>query len=74
LRRIPSAAWYRLQRAVEQSDLAFLAITPVAIVPSAQLRLALTHGHSLADLLRERSDLTQTLTVTLQRQRLAAAG
>ena len=74
LRRMPSAAWYRLQRAVEQSDLAFLAITPVGVVPSAQLRLALTHSHHLADQLRDRSDLTQTLTVTLQRQRLAAAG
>jgi len=74
LRRIPAAGWYRLQRAVEQADLAFLAITPVALVPSAQLRLGLTRSHHLADQTRERADLAQTLTVTLQRQRLAAAG
>jgi hypothetical protein len=74
VRRIPAAAWYRLQRAVEQSDLAFLAITPVAVVPSAQLRLALPRSHHLADQSAERSGLAQTLTVTLQRQRLAAAG
>ncbi len=74
LRRIPAAAWYRLQRAVEQSDLAFLAFTPLAIVPSAQLRWSLPHSHHLGDQQRERSDLAATLTVTLQRQRLAAAG
>jgi hypothetical protein len=74
VRRIPAAAWYRLQRAVEQSDLALLALTPLAIVPSAQLRFGLARSHHLADQIRERSELAQTLTVTLQRQRLAAAG
>jgi hypothetical protein len=74
LRRIPAAAWYRLQRAVEQSDLAFLAFTPQAVVPSAQLRWSLASSHHLGDQQRERSDLAATLTVTLQRQRLAAAG
>ena len=74
LRRIPAAAWYRLQRAVEQSDLAFLALTPLAVVPSAQLRWALPCSHHLGDQQRERSQLAAALTVTLQRQRLAAAG
>jgi hypothetical protein len=74
LRRIPAAAWYRLQRAVEQSDLAFLAITPAALVPSAQLRLVLPRSHQLGDLARDRPALAAALTVTLQRQRLAAAG
>jgi len=74
LRRIPAPAWYRLQRAVEQSDLALLVLTPLALIPSAQLRWTLPRSHRLGDRLRERSDLVSTLTLTLQRQRLAAAG
>jgi hypothetical protein len=74
LRRIPAPAWYRLQRAVEQSDLALLALTPVAVVPSAQLRWVLPRSHHLGDQQRERSELATQLSLTLQRQRLAAAG
>ncbi|WP_348253281.1 hypothetical protein, partial [Salmonella enterica] len=35
LRRVPSTAWYRLQRAVEPTDLALVVATPAASVPSA---------------------------------------
>ncbi len=42
LRRVPSPSWYRLQRAVEPADLAFVVATPAACVPSAQLRLELS--------------------------------
>ncbi len=70
LRRTPAATWYRLQRAVEQTDLALLAVTPLPVVPSAHLRLMLGHSHTLSDLCEKRPDLTATLPATLHRQRL----
>ncbi len=73
LRRIPATSWYRLQRAVEQTDLALLVITPVAVVPSAQLRLGLGESHALTDQEKERREITVALPVVLQRQRLAVA-
>jgi hypothetical protein len=57
LRRLPLSTWYRLQRAVEQTDLAFLILTPLAIVPSAQLRLQLEIPHALSAQLQPRSEL-----------------
>lgn len=76
LRRIPGPQWYRLQRAVEPTDLALIVETPRPSVPSAQLRLALTASHSFEILERERPTLTAALAPALQRQRLqtAAAG
>jgi hypothetical protein len=73
LRRIPGPQWYRLQRAVEPTDLALVVFTPRASVPSAQLRLALEAPHNFSDLERERPLLTAELAPTLQRQRLQAA-
>jgi hypothetical protein len=77
LRRTPSTQWYRLQRAVEPTDLALVIETPRASVPSAQLRFKLTTSHGTAALDRERATLTAELMPSLQRQRLqtiAAAG
>ena len=73
LRRIPASTWYRLQRAVEQSDLAMLVLTPSPVVPSAQLRLVLDQSHHLADQTVERRQLVQALPAELQRQRRSAA-
>lgn len=73
LRRIPGPQWYRLQRAVEPTDLALVVFTPRASVPSAQLRLALAHAHDFFALERERPVLVAKLSPTLQRQRLQAA-
>lgn len=73
LRRIPAHSWYRLQRAVEQTQLAFLVVTPVALVPSAQLRLELVQAHDLSAQTQARPDLASALHVTPQRQRLAAS-
>lgn len=73
LRRIPAAAWYRLQRAVEQTDLAFLVLTPAVLVPSAQLRLQLGPPHPFASRDLERPHLVVDLEVARQRQRLAAS-
>ena len=73
LRRTPSTFWYRLQRAVESTDLALVIETPRASIPSAQLRLLLTGSHELAVLERERPAVTARLAPSLQRQRLPAA-
>ncbi|HEY3756844.1 MAG TPA: hypothetical protein VGL42_11900 [Opitutaceae bacterium] len=74
LRRVPPTAWYRLQRAVEQSAAALIVLTSFPLIPSARLRLDLTQSHSLTAQAEERSALCTSLPVLLQRQRLAAAG
>lgn len=73
LRRIPGPQWYRLQRAVESTDLALVVLSPRACVPSAQLRLQLGRPFPLAALSTERPALAAQLAPTLQRQRLHAA-
>ena len=73
LRRIPAATWYRLQRAVEQTDLALLVLTPATLVPSAQLRLQLGSPHPFASRDLDRPHLVVDLEVSRQRQRLAAS-
>jgi hypothetical protein len=73
LRRIPGPQWYRLQRAVEPTDLAFVVETPRASVPSAQVRFTLQSSHHFRSLECERPGLATQLVATLQRQRHAAA-
>jgi hypothetical protein len=72
LRRIPGPQWYRLQRAVEPTDLALVVETPRPSVPSAQLRLAFETSHDFSALDHERFTLTAGLAPVLQRQRLQA--
>jgi len=74
LRRVPATQWYRLQRAVEPTDLALLVETPRPIVASAQVRFVLDHSLPLTALEVDRPGLATSLTATVQRQRLAAAG
>lgn len=71
LRKIPDRTWYRLQRAVEQTNLVFLALTPLRLVASAQLRLELTESHILPRQSLPRPQLVTDFAVTLQRQRQA---
>jgi hypothetical protein len=73
LRRIPGPQWYRLQRAVEPTDLALVVFTPRAAVVSAQLRFELNQSLPFTALHRERPELTGQLVPVLQRQRLAIA-
>src|SRR5947209_9193187 len=47
LRRIPSTAWYRLQRAVEPTSMAVIVQSTFPLVPSAQVRLELDKSFSL---------------------------
>jgi hypothetical protein len=77
LRRIPGPHWYRLQRAVEPTDLALVIETPRASVPSAQLRLTLQRPHVFPALAAQRATLAAKLAPTITRQRLqsiASAG
>jgi hypothetical protein len=69
LRRIPPTAWYKLQRAVEQNELAFLIETSRSLVPSALVRFSLDQAPSLAALDRSRTELIDALQPELQRQR-----
>lgn len=69
LRRIPSARWYRLQRAIEPTRLAGLVLTPYPLVPSSRLRLALSASHGLADQKRSRPVLDAALAPEFLRQR-----
>lgn len=73
LRRIPGPQWYRLQRAVEPTDLALVVETPRPCVPSAQLRLALNTSHTFDQLETGRPELSAALAPALQRQRLQVA-
>ena len=72
LRRIPANTWYRLQRAVEQTNLVFLALTPARLVASAQLRLQHYRLHALARQQAARPTLVTDFAITLQLQRHAA--
>jgi hypothetical protein len=50
LRRIPATTWYRFQRILEPTAVALLAITHVAQVPCAVVRLELASNFDLNDL------------------------
>jgi hypothetical protein len=72
LRRIPAPLWYRLQRAVEGTELTLLVITPRPLVPSATLRLELNRPLPLTLLESDRPDILPHLHLTLQRHRTHA--
>lgn len=76
LRKTPATQWYRLQRAVEPTDLALLVPTPRALVASAHLRVALEQSHGVDVFEQERPLLATRLSPAVQRQRIqhAAAG
>jgi hypothetical protein len=73
LRRISGPQWYRLQRAVESTDLALLVETPRASVPSAQVRFTLSTSHTMDACDIPRPTLATELAPTLSRQRLQIA-
>src|SRR5690606_15410978 len=73
LRRTPPTLWYRLQRAVEGTDLALVVQTPRALVSSAQLRFEFTRPLDASGLDQERPALLPRLQPALGRQRLIAA-
>ena len=54
---IPSQAWYRLQRIVEQSGSTCLIVTPRPMIPSARVRIVLQATFMLDDIECERNEL-----------------
>jgi hypothetical protein len=74
LRRIAASLWYRLQRAAEQSNIAFMIETPRALVPSAQLRFSLDQPGTLTAQETPRHEVALQLELHAQRQRIAASG
>jgi hypothetical protein len=69
LRRTPATQWYRIQRAVEPTDLALLVETPGPTVPSAQLRFVLDIPHGVTALETVRRHVASHLAPRLQRRR-----
>ena len=57
LRKIQSTNWYRLQRCVEHNGIVLVALTPFAMVSSAQTRLTLETRFNLDDLMRDEEAL-----------------
>lgn len=73
LRRVPATQWYRLQRAVEATDLALVVETPHACIASAHVRLSLHQPQSPDSWQRERRTLIDALTPSVERQRAIRA-
>jgi len=61
LRRIPATTWYRFQRILEHSTVAFAVLTPKAMVASAAERIELRNRWSLGAMRRRREELRQQL-------------
>lgn len=69
LRRVPAPLWYRLQRAVEGTELTLLIITPRPLVPSANLRLQLSQSLPVATLETDRTAVISQLDLSVHRMR-----
>lgn len=65
--KISASIWYRLQRLVEPRPCAVLALTPFALVGSAQFRFALEHRFTLDDVTRSPEELRAELKLELLR-------
>ncbi len=69
--RVPSQAWYRLQRIVEQSGVTLLVLTPRPLVPSARVRVTLRWNCTLDDLERDHAELAHAVIFETVRQQAA---
>ncbi|MGH7936278.1 MAG: hypothetical protein ACREF8_04645, partial [Chthoniobacterales bacterium] len=69
LRRIPSSAWYRLQRLVEPAPTAFLVLTPQTMISSAQWKLMLENRWTLPQVDEEATDLLGQIQIRSRRSR-----
>lgn len=73
LRRVPATQWYRLQRAVEATDLALVVETPRACIASAHVRLSLHEPQPPSSWQRGRDELANALAPAVERQRALRA-
>lgn len=69
LRRIPPGTWHRFQRLLEQTDMAFLAITPSPIVPCASTRFQMESTWEFESLKNRREKLRARLEISVTRKR-----
>jgi hypothetical protein len=69
IKRTPATTWYRLQRAIEQSEAAVLVHTDFAVVPCANRRLILAEPLTMAAFKTDRRELQAALRPQLQLQR-----
>jgi hypothetical protein len=72
LRRTPSCAWYRLQRAAEGGSVAVLVQTTIPLVPAVPWRLVLDTPLSLADAGAPREAVADRLSVRTERSHAQA--
>lgn len=69
LLRTPGSTWYRLQRAVEQSAIATLILSPTPVVPSVRHRFRLAVPHHAPDLRLDQRRLSTALAPEHERAR-----
>jgi len=69
IKRTPATTWYRLQRAIEQSEVAVVVHTDFAVVPCATRRLVLSRPLTIAAFKQERQELQGSLSPELHLQR-----
>lgn len=70
--KLPSSAWYRLQRLVEQHTTTLLVVTPRHLVPSAHVQLTLENSLPLTALNTSQRELLDQLQIQLARRRFLA--
>ena len=74
LRRIPTTDWYRLQLLAGKSDMVLAIVTPRAMIPSAQIRIALTGSLSVAQSDAALSEVAKGLECEVLRLRKQETG
>lgn len=72
MRRVAPTTWYRLQRAIERTDMAVVVLTNAPWIGCARLRLQLGSFFALEDLQRPRAEIVSALPVEITRQRWQA--
>jgi hypothetical protein len=68
LRQIAGQSWYRLQRMLEPTAIAFLALTPFPLIPCADARLRL-QGQFTLEALEDEAELWRSLRLQVLRNR-----
>lgn len=68
LQRIPANTWHRFQRLVEQTNTAFLILTPQPIIDGARLRIAIRRRWALPVLRQRRRFLLEDLILQVFRR------
>ena len=69
LKRVSSTDWYRLQRLAGKSDMVLAIVTPRSMIPSAQIRVALTGRISVAQAETRLSEVAKGLEFEVLRLR-----